>query len=107
MAYGAMFATNEGLSVGCVLDGPAKCLWVLGHYRFEAFLRSACLEWPYQTLCSHALYLGVSTLHRFKIYIFHGFISKGSGHHNFSYNLFISHTLLDSAGYPQILDVID
>jgi hypothetical protein len=41
---------NEGLPVGCTPDGPAKCLWVLGHYTLETFLRSACLDWPRQTL---------------------------------------------------------
>jgi hypothetical protein len=30
-------------------------------------LRSACLGWLCQTLCSHARYLDVSTLHTFKI----------------------------------------
>jgi hypothetical protein len=36
---------NEGLSVGCTPDGPAKRFWVLGRYRLETFLRSACLGW--------------------------------------------------------------
>jgi hypothetical protein len=39
----------------------------LGAYVFETFLRSACLECLGQTPCSHAGYLGVSTLHTFKI----------------------------------------
>jgi hypothetical protein len=52
--------------VGCAPDGPAKCLWVLGRYTLETFLRSACLEWLYQTPCSYVGYLGVSTLRTFK-----------------------------------------
>jgi hypothetical protein len=42
----------------------------LGAYWFETFLRSTFLEWPCQTLCSYAGYLGVSTLHSFKVNIF-------------------------------------
>jgi hypothetical protein len=99
---------NEGLPEGCVPNAPAKYLRVLGRYRFETFLRSACLEWLCQTPGSYAGYLGVSTLHMFKIYIFHDFISNGSGHHNFSHdiidNFFIRHTSQDLAGYPRILD---
>jgi hypothetical protein len=37
---------------GCAPNGPAKCFWVLGRYTLETFLRSACLEWPYQTLAA-------------------------------------------------------
>jgi hypothetical protein len=61
---------NEGLPVGCAPNGPAMYLQVLGRYRFEIFLRSACLGWLCQTLCSYAGYLGVSTHHTFKINIF-------------------------------------
>jgi hypothetical protein len=43
---------NEGLPVGCVFNGPAKYFWVLGRFRFETFLRSACLEWLCQTLAA-------------------------------------------------------
>jgi hypothetical protein len=39
------YVRNEGLSVGCMPDGPAKHSRVLGRYRLETFLRSACLEW--------------------------------------------------------------
>jgi hypothetical protein len=39
------YVGNEGLSVGCVLDGLAKHSRVLGRYRHETFLRSACLGW--------------------------------------------------------------
>jgi hypothetical protein len=60
---------NEGLSRGCAPDGPTKYFWVLGRYTLETFLRSACLEWLCQTLCSYAGYLGVSTHHTFKINI--------------------------------------
>jgi hypothetical protein len=60
---------NEGLSVGCAPNGPPKYFWVLGHYILETFLRPACLEWLCQTLCSHARYMAVSTLHMFKINI--------------------------------------
>jgi hypothetical protein len=56
---------NEGLLVGCTPNGPAKYFRVLGHLCFETFLRSACLEWLCQTPCSHAGYLGVSTLYTF------------------------------------------
>jgi hypothetical protein len=55
--------------MGCAPNGPAKYFWVLGRYTLETFLRSACLEWLYQTPCSYAGYLGVSTLHMFKINI--------------------------------------
>jgi hypothetical protein len=55
--------------MGCAPNGPAKYFWVLGRYTLETFLRSACLEWLCQTLCSYAGYLGVSTLHTFKINI--------------------------------------
>jgi hypothetical protein len=78
---------NEGLPVECAPDGPAKYFWVLGRSCFETFLRSACLEWLRQTLCSYARYLGVSTLHTFKINI----VSPASWsidykHCNFSYD---------------------
>jgi hypothetical protein len=56
---------NEGHSVGCAPNGPTKCFRVLGCYRLET-LRSACLGWLCQTLCSYARYLDVSTLHTFK-----------------------------------------
>jgi hypothetical protein len=46
------YVRNEGLSVGCAPNGPAKCFWVLGRYRLETFLRSACLGWPCQTLAA-------------------------------------------------------
>jgi hypothetical protein len=55
--------------VGCVPNGPAKHLRLLGCFLIETFLRSACLGWLCQTLCSYAGYLGVSTLHTFKINI--------------------------------------
>jgi hypothetical protein len=58
---------NEGLPMGCATDGLAKYFRVLGHLCFETFLRSACLKWLCQTPCSHAGYLGVSTLHTIKI----------------------------------------
>jgi hypothetical protein len=48
------YIKNEGLPMGCAPNGPAKYFWVLGRYRFETFLRSACLEWLCQTPCSHA-----------------------------------------------------
>jgi hypothetical protein len=52
--------------VGCVPNGPAKHIWLLGRFLIETFLRSACLGWLYQTLCSYVGYLGVSTVHTFK-----------------------------------------
>jgi hypothetical protein len=39
------YVGNEGLLVGCAPDGPAKYLLMLGRFRFETFLRSACLRW--------------------------------------------------------------
>jgi hypothetical protein len=51
-------------------NGSAKCFWMLGRYRHETFLKSACLGWLCQTLCSYAGYLDVSTLHAFIIIIF-------------------------------------
>jgi hypothetical protein len=103
---------NDGLPVGCVPDGPAKCIWVLGRYRFETCLRSACLEWFCQTPYSYARYLDVSTLLSFKIDV----ISQASsstvpGHHNFSYviinDFFVQCTFQDPTGYPRILDIAD
>jgi hypothetical protein len=97
--------------VGCALDGPAKCFWVLGCYTLETFLRSACLGWLCQTLCSYARYLGVSTLHTFKI---NGLLASSStklGHRNFTYdvinNLFTQRIFQDHAGYPRILGIVD
>jgi hypothetical protein len=102
---------NEGLPVGCAPNGPAKYLRVLGRYMLETFLRSACLEWLCQTLCNYAGYLGVSTLHAFKI---NGFLASSStdpGHHNFRYDIiddfFMRRTFQDLAGYPRILDIVD
>jgi hypothetical protein len=63
------YVRNEGLPMGSAPNGPAKYLRMLGRYRLETFLRSACLEWLCQTLCSYARYLGVSTVHLFKINI--------------------------------------
>jgi hypothetical protein len=59
---------------GARLIGPAKYFWVLGCFCLETFLRSTCLGWLCQTLCSYARYLDVSTLHTFKINGFFGFI---------------------------------
>jgi hypothetical protein len=58
----------------------------LGAYVLETFLSSACLKWLRQTLCSYARYLGVSTLHTFKI---NGFLASSSTkprHRNLSYD---------------------
>jgi hypothetical protein len=85
---------------------------VLGRYRFETFRRSACLEWLYQTLCSYAKYLDVSTLLTIKIDV----ISPASSaidcqHCNYSHdiidNLFIRRTFQDLAGYPRMLGIVD
>jgi hypothetical protein len=93
--------------VGCAPDGPAKHFWVLGRSCFETFLRSACLEWLRQTLCSYARYLGVSTLHMIKIDI----VSPASSSIDYSYdiigNFFIRRTFQDLYGYPRILRIID
>jgi hypothetical protein len=84
--------------MGCVLNGPAKYVWVLGRFCFKTFLMSACLEWLYQTLCSYSRYLGVYTLHTFKINItLPNFIVD---------NLFMRRTFQDPAGYPRILDIV-
>jgi hypothetical protein len=89
------YVGNEGLHMGCVPDGPAKCFRVLGRYRLETFPRSACLEWLCQTLCSYAGYLGVFTLHTFKINItLPSFMVD---------NLFMRRTFLNLDGYPRIL----
>jgi hypothetical protein len=78
---------NEGLPGGCAPDGPAKYFWVLGRYTLETFLRSACLEWLRQTLCSYARYLGVSRLHTFKVNGFLALSSTKLKHRNFSYDV--------------------
>jgi hypothetical protein len=102
------YVGNEGLFVGCAPNGPAKYLWVLGRYMLETFLRSACLGWLCQTLCSYARYLGVSTLHTFKMNKFLVSSSTNPGHRNFSYdvidNFFVCCTFQDPAGYPRILN---
>jgi hypothetical protein len=78
---------NEGLPVGCTPNGPAKYFRVLGRLSFETFLRSAYLEWLCQTPCSHAGYLGVSTLHTIKIDIVSPASSSTDYQHcNFSYD---------------------
>jgi hypothetical protein len=59
---------------------------MLGCFCLETFLRSACLEWLRQTLCSYARYLGVSTLHMFKINRFLASSSTDYQHCNFSYD---------------------
>jgi hypothetical protein len=96
---------NEGLPRGCAPDGPAKYFWVLGRYTLETFLRSACLEWLRQTLCSYARYLGVSTPHMFKV---NGFLVSSSTkprHRNFSYDVIDApfKTLLGILGYWALL----
>jgi hypothetical protein len=103
---------NEGLPGGCAPDGPAKCSRVLGRLCFETFLRSTCLEWLLQTPCSYAGYLGVSTLHTFKIDIVSPASSaNGPRHRNFSYdvidNFFIRRTSQYLTGYRRILGIID
>jgi hypothetical protein len=64
-----------------------------------------------QTLCSYARYLGVSTLHTFKI---NGFLASSltkPRHRNLSYDIindfFIQRTFQDLAGYPRILGIVD
>jgi hypothetical protein len=98
------YVRNEGLPVGCAPTGPAKYFWVRGRYTLETFLRSGCLEWLYQTPCNYAGYLGVSTLHTFKINIVlpaSSLISKTIE------DLFTRCALQDPIGYPRILDIID
>jgi hypothetical protein len=99
------YVGNEGLPVGCAPGGPAKCFRVLEHFYFETFLRSACLGWLCQTLCSYAGYLDVSTLQSFKIDITpttsSSTISTTTDDH------FIRHTFQDPVGYPRIQDIID
>jgi hypothetical protein len=73
--------------VWCAPDGPAKYFWVLGRFRFETFLRLACLGWLCQTLCSYARSLGVSTLHTFKINKFLVSSSTDPAHRNYSYDV--------------------
>jgi hypothetical protein len=99
------YVGNEGLPVGCVPDGPAKCFRVVGRYRLETFLRSACLEWLCQTLCGCVRYLDVSTLHTFKINIISpaspSFVSTTTK------DLFVRRAFREPIGYPQILDIYD
>jgi hypothetical protein len=95
------YVRNEGLPVGCAPDGPAKYFWVLGRFRFETFLRSACLGWLCQTLCSYARYLGVSTLHTLKI---NDFIIDCFNHYRRP--LHSMHLFQDLAGYPRILGIV-
>jgi hypothetical protein len=67
---------------------PAKYFRVLGRLCFETFLRSACLEWLYQTPCSHEGYLGVPTLRTIKIDIVSPASSSTDYQYcNFSYDL--------------------
>jgi hypothetical protein len=68
------YVGNEGFPVRCAPNGPARYLWILGRFQFETFLRLACLEWLCQTPCSHAGYLGVSTLHTIKNQQIFGFV---------------------------------
>jgi hypothetical protein len=110
--HSGFYVGNEGLHVECAPNGPAKYFWVLGRYTLETFLRSACLEWLYQTPCSYARYLGVSTLHTFKINRFLASSVTGYGHRNYSYdiivgNIFMQRTFQDLAVYPRILGIVD
>jgi hypothetical protein len=54
--------------------------------------------------CSHAGYLGVSTLHTFKISIVFPSLSLIS---KTIEDLFMRRTFQDTVGYPRILDIID
>jgi hypothetical protein len=95
------YVGNEGLPMGCAPDSPAKYFWVLGRFRFETFLRSACLRWLCQTLCSYARYLGVSTLHAFKI---NDFILDWFNHtEDFFIRSTLFKTLLGIRGYWALL----
>jgi hypothetical protein len=64
-----------------------------------------------QTLCSYARYLGVSTLHTFKINKFLVSSSTDPTHRNYNYNVigdfFIRRTFQDPTGYPRILIIND
>jgi hypothetical protein len=98
--------------MGCAPDGPAECLWVLGRFRFETYLRSASLGWLCQTLCSYARYLAVSTLHTIKIDIVSPALSSIDYQHcNYRYDIigdfFIRRTFQDLGGYPWILGIVD
>jgi hypothetical protein len=62
--------------------------------------------------CNHAGYLGVSTLHTFKIdVISQASSSTNPGHRNFSYDIindfFIQYDLQDPTGYPRILCIVE
>jgi hypothetical protein len=93
------YVRNEGLHVGCTPNGPTKYFQVLGRFCSETFLRSACLEWLCQTLCSYAGYLHVSSLHMFKINIaLPSFIVD---------NLFMRRAPQIPTGYPRILAIDD
>jgi hypothetical protein len=91
--------------VGCALNGPAKYFRVLGRCCLETFLRSTCLEWLYQTLCSYARYLNVSTLQMIKIDVTP--TTSSSTISTTTEDLFIRRTFQDPNGYPRILGNID
>jgi hypothetical protein len=97
--------------MGCVPNGPARYPWILGRLQFETFLRSACLEWLCQILCSYARYLDVSTLHTFKFNRFLASSSTNLGHCNFSCDIVDDFSMQcafqDPVGYPWILDIIN
>jgi hypothetical protein len=61
--------------------------------------------------CSYAGYLGVSTLHTFKINKFLASPSTNLGHRNFSYDIindfFMRRSFQDPTGYPRIVDIVD
>jgi hypothetical protein len=88
---------------GAHLIGLAKYFRVLGGFCLETFLRSACLEWLCQTLCSYARYLDVFTLHTFKINIISpaspSFVSPTIE------DLFVRRAFQEPIEYPQILDI--
>jgi hypothetical protein len=91
--------------VGCAPNGPAMYFRVLGRFCLETFLRSTCLGWLCQTLCSYARYLDVSTLLSFKIDVTP--TTSSSTISTTTEDFFTRLTFQDPVGYPRILDIID
>jgi hypothetical protein len=101
---------SEDLLVGCVSIVPAKYLRMLGRFCFETFLRSACLEWLYQTLAAmQDIWMSLHSICS-RSMDFLASSSTDPSHRNYSYDIigdfFIRRNFQDLAGYPQILGIV-
>jgi hypothetical protein len=97
--------------VGSAPDGPAKHFWCLGAIDLRPSRgRHASSGSARLFAAMQDIWVSLHSIRSRSTY-FHGFVSNGSGHHNFSYditdNLFIRHAFQDSAGYPRILAIDD